>query len=194
MEWFEEKDRYILILERPQPCKDLLKFMLNDMQLLDEAKTRSLMCQVVMAAKHCLERGVFHRDIKLNNMLINTETNQVKLIDFGCGDLVKPGYLGGFAGGVCPPEYYRELRYEAGSTTVWSLGFMMYSMVYKRQPFRCLEDLMECNLKFRRTISTELQDLICRCMALDPTERPTVDEILQHEWFQQGQMTGEAQD
>ncbi|KAL0159119.1 hypothetical protein M9458_047195, partial [Cirrhinus mrigala] len=96
LEWFEEEDRYILILERLQPCKDLLKFMLNDMQLLDEAKTRSLMYQVVMAAKHCLDRGVFHRDIKLNNLLINTKTNQVKLIDFGCGDLVKPDYLGGF--------------------------------------------------------------------------------------------------
>lgn len=95
LEWFEEDDRFILILEYPQPCKDLLKFMLNNMQLLDESQTRRLMYQAVLGAKHCLDRGVFHRDIKLNNFLINTKTNQVKLIDFGCGDLVKSsGYLG----------------------------------------------------------------------------------------------------
>ncbi|KAL1249609.1 hypothetical protein QQF64_020614 [Cirrhinus molitorella] len=184
LEWFEEKNRYILILERQEPCNDLLKFMLNDMQLLDEAKTRSLMYQVALAAKHCLDRGVFHRDIKLNNLLINTKTNQVKLIDFGCGDLIKPsGYVGGFTGGVCPPEYYKDLTYRAEPTTVWSLGFMMYSLVYKRQPFRCLEDMMNGKLRFRHTISTELHDLICRCMTLDPTKRATIEEVLQHEWL-----------
>ncbi|XP_058618436.1 uncharacterized protein LOC131531594 [Onychostoma macrolepis] len=192
LEWFEEEDRYILILEYPQPCKDLLKFMLNNMQLLDESQTRSLMYQAVLGAKHCLDRGVFHRDIKLNNFLINTTTNQIKLADFGCGDLVKTsGYLG-FTGGVCPPEFYKDLKYEAGPTTVWSLGFMMYSMIYKRQPFRSLKDMMHGSLRFKHKISTELQDLICRCMTLDPTERATVEEILQHEWFQQGHIPGES--
>ncbi|XP_016369143.1 serine/threonine-protein kinase pim-2-like [Sinocyclocheilus rhinocerous] len=194
LEWFEEEDRFILILEYPQPCKDLLKFMVNNMQLLDESQTRRLMHQAVLGAKHCLDRGVFHRDIKLNNFLINTKTNQVKLIDLGCGDLVKTsGYLG-FTGGVCPPEYYKDLKYEAGPTTVWSLGVMMYSMIYKRQPFRSLKDMMHGSLRFKHKISTELQDLICRCMTLDPTERATVEEILQHEWFQQGQMSGGARD
>uniref|UniRef100_A0A671LCN8 non-specific serine/threonine protein kinase n=1 Tax=Sinocyclocheilus anshuiensis TaxID=1608454 RepID=A0A671LCN8_9TELE len=95
LEWFEEEDRFILILEYPQPCKDLLKFMVNNMQRVNESETRRLMYQAVLGAKHCLDRGVFHRDIKLNNFLINTKTNQVKLIDFGCGDLVKSsGYLG----------------------------------------------------------------------------------------------------
>ncbi|XP_052450256.1 uncharacterized protein LOC128011650 [Carassius gibelio] len=99
LEWFEEDDQFILILEYPQPCKDLLKFMVNNMQRVNESQTRRLMYQAVLGAKHCLDRGVFHRDIKLNNFLINTNTNQVKLIDFGCGDLVKTsGYLGDFTG------------------------------------------------------------------------------------------------
>ncbi|XP_026115512.1 serine/threonine-protein kinase pim-2-like [Carassius auratus] len=195
LEWFEEDDRFILILEYLQPCKDLLRFTLNNMQLLDESQTRRLMYQAVLAAKHCLDRGVFHRDIKLNNFLINTKTNQVKLIDFGCGDLfISSGYLGAFTGGVRPPEYYVNFKYEAGPTTVWSLGFMMYSMVYKRQPFKSLKDMMHGSLRFKHKISPELQDLINRCMTHDPTERATIEEILQHEWFQQGQVSGVAQD
>uniref|UniRef100_A0A8C2D6M6 non-specific serine/threonine protein kinase n=1 Tax=Cyprinus carpio TaxID=7962 RepID=A0A8C2D6M6_CYPCA len=194
LEWFEEDDRFILILEYPQPCKDLLKFMVNNMQRVNESQTRRLMYQAVLGAKHCLDRGIFHRDIKLNNFLINTKTNQVKLIDFGCSDLVSTsGYLGDFTG-VCPPEYYKDLKYEAGPTTVWSLGIMMYSMMCRCQPFKSLEDMTHGSLSFNVRVSTELQDLISRCLAYHPTERATIEEILQHEWFQQGQMSGGAQD
>ncbi|XP_018934348.1 serine/threonine-protein kinase pim-2-like [Cyprinus carpio] len=194
LEWFEEDDQFILILEYPQPCKDLLKFMVNNMQRVNESQTRRLMYQAVLGAKHCLDRGIFHRDIKLNNFLINTKTNQVKLIDFGCSDLVNTsGYLGDFTG-VCPPEYYKDLKYEAGPTTVWSLGIMMYSMMCRCQPFKSLEDMTHGSLSFNVRVSTELQDLISRCLAYLPTERATIEEILQHEWFQQGQMSGGAQD
>lgn len=40
------------------------------------------MSQAVLAAKHCLDRGVFHRSIKPDNMLVNTETMELKRIDF----------------------------------------------------------------------------------------------------------------
>ncbi|XP_043092069.1 serine/threonine-protein kinase pim-1-like, partial [Puntigrus tetrazona] len=184
LEWFEEEDRFILILEHPEPCKDLLKFVVNNMHWANELQTRSLMYQAVLGAKHCLDRGVFHRDIKLNNFLINTTTNRVQLIDFGCSDLVKStGYLGGFIGGVCPPEYYNDLRYKAEPTTVWSLGVMMYTMMCKCRPFRSPEDMMHGSLSFNVRVSTELQNLISRCLTVDPTKRATIEEILQHKWF-----------
>ncbi|XP_043081284.1 serine/threonine-protein kinase pim-1-like, partial [Puntigrus tetrazona] len=184
LEWFEEEDRFILILEHPEPCKDLLKFVVNNMHWANELQTRSLMYQAVLGAKHCLDRGVFHRDIKLNNFLINTTTNRVQLIDFGCSDLVKStGYLGDFIGGVCPPEYYNDLRYKAEPTTVWSLGVMMYAMMCKCRPFSSPEDMMHGSLSFNVRVSTELQNLISRCLTVDPTKRATIEEILQHKWF-----------
>lgn len=98
LDWFEEENQYILILEYPQPCKDLLKFVVNIGLRMNESQARELMYQAVLGTKHCFDRGIFHRDIKLNNFLINTMTNQVKMIDFGCGDLIKSGYLGEFEG------------------------------------------------------------------------------------------------
>ncbi|XP_043092067.1 LOW QUALITY PROTEIN: serine/threonine protein kinase OSK1-like [Puntigrus tetrazona] len=187
LEWFEEEDRFILILEHPEPCKDLLRFVVHNMHWPNELQTRSLMYQAVLGAKHCLDRGVFHRDIKLNNFLINTTTNRVQLIDFGCSDLVKStGYLGGFIGGVCPPEYYKGLGYKAEPTTVWSLGVMMYTMMCKCLPFSSPEDMMHGSLSFNVRVSTELQNLISRCLTVDPTKRATIEEILQHKWFCKG--------
>ncbi|XP_056105720.1 serine/threonine-protein kinase pim-3-like [Rhinichthys klamathensis goyatoka] len=194
LDWFEEEDEYILILEYPQPCKDLQRFVVRNALRMNESQARDLMYQAVLGAKHCFDRGVFHRDIKLNNFLINTTTNQVKMIDFGSGDLLKSGYFGEFTGACRPPEYYKILKYEAGPTTVWSLGVMMYRVMCRRHPFESFEDMNNGALMFNSRISRECQDLISRCLTREPTERATVEEILQHEWFRQGPMSRVAQE
>ena len=89
IEWFDEPDRYILILERPDPCKSLDSFLQDCGGYVTEDMARGIMWQSVVAALQCSKRGVLHRDIKLENLLINPDTLAVKLIDFGCGDLIK---------------------------------------------------------------------------------------------------------
>ncbi len=56
------------------------------------------MWQVIHATNICCERGVFHRDIKLENLLVNLDTWEVKLIDFGCGTLMKDSAYMAFNG------------------------------------------------------------------------------------------------
>ena len=89
VEWFDEPDHYILVLERPDPCVDLKSFLDSLGGYADEETARTIMLQAVEAASQCSLRGVLHRDIKLANFLINTDTSEVKLIDFGCGDKIK---------------------------------------------------------------------------------------------------------
>lgn len=93
-QWFDEPEVYILILEYPHPCMNLLEFILHNGGHLEEALARGLMFQAVLAVKHCVDRGVYHNDIKLDNILVNTKTLQLKLIDFGCGFLLNSGYEG----------------------------------------------------------------------------------------------------
>ncbi|KAK3560557.1 hypothetical protein QTP86_010963 [Hemibagrus guttatus] len=87
IEWFEMSDCYILVLERPSPCLDIQQFLKHHNGRLSEALAQKIMSQVVKAARHCCDAGVLHRDIKAENLLINPDTLEVKLIDFGCGDL-----------------------------------------------------------------------------------------------------------
>lgn len=89
IDWVDNDDHYIIIMERPTPCMDLLRFLNHNNKPLDEKMGRHIMWQAIHAARVCFDRGVFHRDIKLENLLVNPDTLEVKLIDFGCGSTVK---------------------------------------------------------------------------------------------------------
>lgn len=54
--------------------------------------------ELIDAAAVCCSRAVFHRDIKMPNLLVNTETLEVKLIDFGCGDPLKSSSYNTYSG------------------------------------------------------------------------------------------------
>ncbi|TRY97996.1 hypothetical protein DNTS_005326 [Danionella cerebrum] len=78
--------------------------------------------QVVTAAQVCCERGVFHRDIKMENILINPQTLQVKLIDFGCGEILTTVGYTTFAGtGI---KEYKRLQQPADATQPSITGFI----------------------------------------------------------------------
>lgn len=89
VDWQDYPDHYIMVLERPSPCEGLDKFVARNGGKLDEELARIIMCQATTAAYKCCERGVFHRDITLENLIIKTDTMNVKLVDFGCSDLLK---------------------------------------------------------------------------------------------------------
>lgn len=83
LEWFETPNGFLLILERPPNFITLEKFCNRLQGRVPEETTRIIMWQVIQAVRHCWKRGVVHRDIKERNILVNPETLEVKLLDFG---------------------------------------------------------------------------------------------------------------
>uniref|UniRef100_A0A674AS74 non-specific serine/threonine protein kinase n=1 Tax=Salmo trutta TaxID=8032 RepID=A0A674AS74_SALTR len=98
LDWFEEAERFILVLERPYPCMDLFDFIEELGGRVDECLARIIMIQVVLAVRHCRNRGVLHRDVKAENLLVQTDNLRVKLIDFGCGDLLRESSYRDYSG------------------------------------------------------------------------------------------------
>ena len=90
LDFYEMPDAYVLILERPVGCKDLFDFI-NDHGFLEESLARDFLRQVVDAILACHQRGVIHRDIKDENLLVTwsaattSTTPRVQLLDFGSG-------------------------------------------------------------------------------------------------------------
>jgi calcium-dependent protein kinase len=110
---------------------------------LDETWAKQLALQLLSAVAHIHSRGIAHRDIKLQNILVDQNTNdraaQLKLIDFGYGSR--------FVGALpmrtkcgtpytTAPEVIRECYDER--CDVWSCGVVLYIMLCGRRPFEAL--------------------------------------------------------
>ncbi|ROL03929.1 Serine/threonine-protein kinase pim-3 [Anabarilius grahami] len=138
MEWFDCPTEYIMILERPVPCQDLQSFY-KENGCLDENLAKKVLVQLITALKHCESRGVLHGDIKPQNLLISTASHDIKLLDFGCGDLIKDSAYTSFSGTrqYAPPEWFLQHHYHAGPATVWSVGNRWPIPPFQKPPMTC---------------------------------------------------------
>ncbi|XP_073684010.1 serine/threonine-protein kinase pim-1-like [Garra rufa] len=185
LDWTDHPDHFVMVLECPCPCENLEEFIRRHGGRLNEETTRRIMWQVAQAANTCFLRGVLHRDIKLENLLINRETSNVKLIDFGCGDILVRSPYRSYHGTAAysPPEYQRMGRYYGGPATVWSLGVVMFELLYGHLP--CDYDLFR--LHYKRCSKTDLSKECCHLLRAllheKPSRRLGLGRIMSHNWF-----------
>ena len=184
LDYYDGLDSFIVVMERPDPCKDMFDYI-KDNGTLSEELAQKLFREIVRTVIQVEEAGVIHRDIKEENILINLKNDELKLIDFGCGTYLKDTVYTDFSGTrVCsPPEWIRFHRYQGRSATVWQLGLVLYGMVCGGIAFVKDEEIIKTNVKFHRNVSTNVKDLICSCLNLRPADRPTLEDIINHPWM-----------
>ncbi|XP_034147215.1 serine/threonine-protein kinase pim-3-like, partial [Esox lucius] len=132
-----------------------------------EDTARGIIKQAVLACCHRQDRGYLHRDVKGENLLLQTDTLQVKLIDFGCCNLLKEDPYHEYSGTVeyCPPECFTKGLYNGHKATVWSLGVMLFTLVNGKLPYKDEYSIRRGHrLRFKAGVSKECRDVIHWCL------------------------------
>ncbi|KAM8836551.1 uncharacterized protein AB9W97_002181 [Spinachia spinachia] len=183
LDWYQFGKALVLVMERPMPAVTLLDYIL-DRDDLKEKDLKIIIRQLVDAALHLERNDIFHRDIKLDNILIETSSNvpRVHLIDFGVSsfDNKTQSYAYGF--GELSPEYFLEMETSAGPTTVFQIGMTLYNALQLEDPFDTLT-FIQRRRGLPKINSKDCKDFLQRCLEVHPDDRPTLKQLRKHKWL-----------
>lgn len=186
IDWHETKQHYTIVMERRESLISMQEYM-DERGCLHEYEARCLTRQIVFTINNLMNMGVFHRDIKPGNILVDVETKETKIIDFGCGDVFRKGFYTVFSGTdiFMPPEWFRHGIYGAEQATVWSIGLVVLIMVTGVHPFETYDDIAACLLyKYvPQSLTHECKSFIFQCMACDPNRRCKLNELVFHQFL-----------
>ena len=157
-----------------------------------EQEAKRLFRQLVKAIQFCHDNNIVHRDLKLENVMLDKDVN-VKLIDFGFTREYesKSKLLDTFCGSsaYAAPEMISNQKYSGPEADIWSLGVVLYTMICGYLPFdddnekRVHDKILNLTYEFPDSISEDAKDLVRSIVKLKPSERLSIPEILKHRWF-----------
>lgn len=187
LDFFEDDDYYYI--ETPVHGEtgsidlfDVIEFK-KDMV---EHEAKLVFKQVVASIKHLHDQGIVHRDIKDENVIVDSH-GFVKLIDFGSAAYIKSGPFDVFVGTMdyAAPEVLGGSSYKGKPQDIWALGVLLYTIIYKENPYYNIDEILEGELRFDKSehVSEECISLIKRILTREVDKRPTIDEIYEDKWL-----------
>uniref|UniRef100_A0A3Q3FTX8 non-specific serine/threonine protein kinase n=1 Tax=Labrus bergylta TaxID=56723 RepID=A0A3Q3FTX8_9LABR len=187
LDWYDLDDELILVLERPVPCCDLIDYMNSRGSGLQEHEAKVFAKQLVDAVIEIHSRGVFHCDIKMENILVETgsEVPRVRLIDFGCSTFLSDGTYKSKQGTFeyTSPEWFTDKEYRAEPATVWQLGVVIFGLLHEDVPFESKPDIVYGYPYIRESLSTDCCNFLLSCLSKIPEYRPTLETLRNHPWL-----------
>ena len=193
--FFEDSENVYILLEicTNQTMSELVRRR----KRLTELEAQCYLIQVLSAVRYLHPHRVIHRDLKLGNLFLS-EKMEIKIGDFGLA--TKLEFDGERKRTICgtpnyiAPEVLDGKSGHSYEVDVWAVGVIMYTLIVGKPPF----ETSDVKTTYRRirmlaytfpetvTISEAAKSLIARILVADPAKRPSIDEVLAHQFFHQG--------
>jgi serine/threonine-protein kinase SIK3 len=185
-----ETDAMIYIVTEVASQGDIFDYLVKNGKM-SEQEACHVFAQILSAVKYCHTRGVVHRDLKVENLLLDGE-NQIKLADFGFSNYYESetSLLSTWCGSppYAAPELFEGKKYVGPKVDMWSLGVVLYVLVSGTLPFDgpTLMDLRErvvkCQYRVPFFVSFECQTLLKGLLVIEPEKRFNIDTVANHPW------------
>lgn len=166
-----------------------------------EAEARFFFQQLISGVAYCHQKGIAHRDLKLENTLLDgSDAPRLKICDFGYSKssllhsmpkstVGTPAYIA--------PEVLVSKKYDGKTADVWSCGVTLFVMLVGGYPFEDPDDPRDYRKTIKRivavnyhvpsdcNVSPECKDLLSRIFVADPAKRIPIEDIWGHPWFRE---------
>ena len=192
---FEDDNNFYLVM--PLASKGQLYRVLKKFRKFDERTAAQILRETISALQylHSFNPPIIHRDIKPENLLLN-EGGRVLLADYGWSNFNMEGDVRKTFCGT--PEYIApEMLMKKGHDTrvdIWSIGILMFELLSGYSPFvaktnqELYQNIRRLKIQWPKDMPPLAKNLISKILKLNPLDRPSFDEILNHQWFKQTKM------
>ena len=202
-----EKESHQYIILDYVPNKDLFSYV-KGLNGLEENECKFIFYKILKAVEICHKNGICHRDLKLENILLDENYNPI-ICDFGFSSLIENAdrtkklteYIG--TESYLPPEIIRRRPYDGYKCDIFCLGVILFTLVFcsfgfgtatyfnkfykliMKNKFEQYWEEIGNNLGHEKinNISPELKRLYFKMVNFDPNKRPSIEEILNDEWM-----------
>lgn len=164
---------------------------------LKEDVARRYFQQLIRAVDFCHSRGVYHRDLKLENLLLD-ENGNLKVSDFGLSALAETKRQDGLLHTTCgtpayvAPEVICRKGYDGSKADIWSCGVILYVLLAGYLPFHdsnlieMYRKIGKAEFKFPNWFSLEVRKLVSKILDPNPNTRVSIRRITESSWFRKG--------
>ncbi|EOY06921.1 CBL-interacting protein kinase 17 isoform 2, partial [Theobroma cacao] len=172
---------------------------------LSESQGRKLFQQLIDGVSYCHGKGVYHRDLKLENVLIDAKGN-IKISDFGLSALPQHIRGDGLLHTTCgspnyvAPEILANKGYDGATSDIWSCGVILYVILTGYLPFDdrnlavLYQKIFKGDAQIPKWLSSGARNMIRRILDPNPDTRITIAGIEDDEWFKQDYTPAVADD
>ncbi|KAI8884407.1 Pkinase-domain-containing protein [Backusella circina FSU 941] len=182
---------YFYILMDYCSGSQLLHYIVKRQRLSDN-RTRHFARQIASSLDYLHRNSIVHRDLKIENIMVDKSGRNIKIIDFGLSNLFCPErQLTTYCGSLyfAAPELLKATPYNGPEVDIWSLGVVIYVMATGSVPFddKSLpglhDKIKKGQVNYPAHLTDELKDLLSRIFVVDPTQRIIMTDIMCHPWM-----------